>query len=71
MSSEKTTPQNASARPTKSKFKIGGLVESEQPTIESIDISSLHIDETYDVDCDPYNSTGQFLVAEARRKHDE
>lgn len=71
MSSEKTSPQNVSARPAKSKFKIGGVVEAQQAVIERIDITSLQIDESYEADCDPYNSTGQFLAGAVRKKYDE
>ncbi len=50
----------------KTKSNINKVGEIKQPVIEKFDITSLQIDESYDVDCDPYNSTGQFL-ADARK----
>lgn len=38
--------------------------------VEKIDVTALQIDESYDVDCDPYNCTGQFLVDAAKLKDD-
>jgi hypothetical protein len=39
------------------------------PVIETIDVASLQLDESYGEDCDPYNSTGQFLVDALKNKH--
>ena len=56
----------------RTKFKVDHSGDAKQsPLVEKMDISVLEIDETYDADCDPYNSTGQFLVDALKKKRDE
>ena len=71
MSTEKTALQKPSARLPKSDVKAGHEPESKQPTIEKIEVSTLQIDEAFDGDHDPYNSTGQFLADALKKKYDE
>ena len=62
MSTGNKAPRSAHARLAKAKFNTNKAGDIKRSVIEKIDITSLQIDESFDVDCDPYNSTGQFLV---------
>jgi hypothetical protein len=57
--------------PARTKFNVDRSGEKEQPVVEKIDVTALEIDDSYDADCDPYNSTGQFLVDAVKKKFDE
>jgi hypothetical protein len=47
------------------------MASAAKPSIvEKIDINALQIDESFDVDCDPYNSTGQFLTDALRNRYE-
>lgn len=35
-----------------------------------LDCDALELDDQYDVDCDPYNRTGQFCVGALRKEND-
>jgi len=39
--------------------------------VQNVEIDALKIDETFDGDFDPYNSTGQFLSDAIKRKYDD
>ena len=39
-------------------------------SLEDIEVTSLELDEQFDVDTDPYNRTGSHCVAALRRKSD-
>ncbi len=69
MSTGNKAPRSAHARLAKTKFNINKIGDVKQPVVEKIDISSLQVDESADVDCDPYNSTGQFMVVAGKEKH--
>lgn len=71
MSTEKTAPQNTRARSAEGKLKIDEAAAIKQPAIDKIEVTSLQIDEAYEVDCDPYNCTGQFLVDALKQKYDD
>ena len=47
------------------------MAKKKQPSIENIDVNALQIDETFDGDFDPYNSTGQFLADAIKKKYDD
>jgi hypothetical protein len=64
-------PQNAADRPARTKFKVDKSGETKQPVVENIDVTALEIDESFDGDCDPYNSTGQFLADSLKKKYDD
>ena len=49
------------------KFRIDPTNESAQRPLQNIEITSLEIEQDQNADCDPYNSTGQFCVVNARR----
>jgi len=63
--------QNAADRLARTKFNVDKSGDAKQPVVESIDVTALEIDESFDGDCDPYNSTGQFLVDSLKKKYDE
>lgn len=71
MSTEKTTPRNAPEQPAKTGLTGGHLAEAKKPANQNIEVTSLQIDEAYDVDCDPYNCTGQYLVDAAKLRNGE
>lgn len=71
MSIEDTGTFGPSERPTKGGVEIERVAKKKQPSIENIDINALQIDETFDGDCDPYNSTGQFLADAIKKKYDD
>ncbi len=71
MSIEETGTFGPLERPAKSDVKVERVAKKKQPSIENIDINALQIDETYDADCDPYNSTGQFLADAIKKKYDD
>lgn len=68
MTSENKATQKASARLSKTKINLEKLGDSKPPVIETVDVASLQVDESYGEDCDPYNSTGQFLVDALKNK---
>jgi hypothetical protein len=71
MSSGIKVPRSARPRLARTKLNINKVGEARQPDTEKIDTSSLQIDETFDVDGDPYNSTGQFLADARKRKYSD
>jgi hypothetical protein len=62
MSTDKALPEIHSAQLGEEAFRAEVIAKIEQPVVESFDIAALQIDKSSEVDCDPYNSTGQFLV---------
>ncbi|MGI9233974.1 MAG: hypothetical protein ACR2RD_10125 [Woeseiaceae bacterium] len=71
MSSYIKASQTAADRPARTKFKIDNSDETKLPVVKKIDVASLEIDDSYDLDCDPYNSTGQHLVDAVKEKFEE
>lgn len=71
MSTYVKASQNVVNGPARTKFKVDYSGESKQPVVEKIDVAELAIDDSLDADCDPYNSTGQFLVDAVKTKHEE
>jgi len=71
MSTENKATHHAHARLAKTRADLERLRDSKQPVIETIDIASLQVDESYGEDCDPYNSTGQFLADALKKKYDD
>ena len=71
MSTYIKAPQNAADGPARTKFKVDNSGETKQPVVEKIDVTTLAIDDSYDMDCDPYNSTGQFLAGALKKKYEE
>ena len=71
MSTYLKAPQNAADRPVSVKLNGDKSGETKQPVVENIDVTALEIDESFDGDCDPYNSTGQFLADALKKKYDD
>lgn len=71
MSTEKTAPRNAPRQPAKAALTARKPAETKKSVIQNIEVTSLQLDESYDVDCDPYNCTGQYLVDAAKLKNGE
>jgi len=71
MSTGNKAPRSAQTRLAETKFNINKVGDTKHPVINKIDVSSLQIDESYDDDCDPYNSTGQFLADALKMKRDD
>ena len=71
MSSEHKATHSAHARLAMSRANLEKLRDKKQPVIETIDVASLQVDESYGEDCDPYNNTGQFLVDALKKKYDD
>ena len=69
MSSEKTTTQVEPNGPAKG--KVDTAAERKPLSVRNVDVSELQIDETFDADCDPYNSTGQFLADAIKKQYDD
>ena len=71
MSTYIKAPQSAAERPARTKFKVDNSGEKKHPIVEKIDVATLEIDESYELECDPYNSTGQFLVDALKNQQEE
>ncbi len=71
MSIEDTGTFGPSERPSAADLKVERVAKKKQPSIEQIDVNALQIDETFDGDFDPYNSTGQFLADAIKKKYDD
>ena len=71
MSTETTATKGRNARPGKRFFNVDKSMSSRQPVINKLDIAALHIDESFDDNCDPYNSTGQHLVGAVKAKQSQ
>jgi len=63
MSSANSVLQSALTRTVNTRLDIDESDDVGPSAIEKVDFSLLQIDESYEVDCDPYNSTGQAFVA--------
>lgn len=71
MSTYLKAQQIVADKPARTKFKVDKSGEATQPVVQNIDVTALEIDESYELDCDPYNSTGQFLADELKKKFEE
>jgi hypothetical protein len=71
MSTEYKASQNALTRFAKAGADIDKAGAAKPPVVEKIDVNALQIDESYEVDCDPYNSTGQFLADALKKKYED
>lgn len=71
MSTQKTAPRKAPAQSAEAGLTVDNLAEGHRPATQKVEVTSLQIDESYDVDCDPYNCTGQFLIDAAKLRKGE
>ena len=63
--------QAKNQRPGPAQRNIDPAAKRKPLSVRNVDVSELQIDETFDTDCDPYNSTGQFLADAVRKKYDD
>ena len=71
MSTESKTSQNVPPRLAKAHSDRDKASAAKPSIVEKIDLNALQIDESFDVDCDPYNSTGQFLTDALRKRYED
>lgn len=71
MSIEKTGQMKPVDAQLRKNLNVADTPERQQPAIEKINVSALRIDESFDGDHDPYNSTGQYLAAKIRDRYEE
>ncbi len=69
MSTEKITPRTTPDG--QAKAKVDTAAERKPLSVRKVDVSELQIDETFEGDFDPYNSTGQFLADAIKKKYDD
>ena len=69
MSTNKITPRTGSNGPATG--KVEKAAERKPVSVRNVDVAELQIDETFDGEFDPYNSTGQFLADAIKKKYDE
>jgi len=70
MSTEYKASLDAPRRLAKDSADIDKAGAAKPPVVDKIDVNALKIDESYDIDCDPYNSTGQFLADALRYRYE-
>lgn len=68
MSREKAAVKNAESQQPTGKTERRAAAGNKSTAVEEIAVTSLQIDESYEVDSDPYNSTGKFLAEALRAK---
>jgi len=56
---------------SKPRFGTERTAQDESTAVENAEIIAIEIDESTELDYDPYNSTGQFLAAEIRKRNRE
>jgi len=71
MSTDKTAPRNVPARFADNKMNSDEAAEVNQSAVQNVEVTWLQVDESYDVDCDPYNCTGQHLVDALKTKYNK
>ena len=69
MSTRKQVPHKTS-KPAVAELRDDAISASPANDLENIEVTSLELDERYEVDTDPYNRTGSHCVAALRRKSD-
>ncbi len=62
MSSNNSVTENRLIHTGKEVVRTDSARKSVRPAIQTIDAAALQIDKVNYVDCDPYNSTGQFVT---------
>ena len=70
MSTRKVVPVSPTEKAATKELSPDEVIELPSEGLRKIEVTSLELDEKFDVDTDPYNRTGQFLVDALRRKDD-
>ena len=68
MSTRKQIPQKTPK--AASDVKFDAVVELPSSGLKNIEVTSLELDEQFEVDTDPYNRTGSHCVAALRKNQD-
>jgi len=70
MLTRKFSPRGTALRSAQTGSKPNHTEDSRSRDVPEFEASALEIDHENEVDCDPYNRTGQFCVGSLRPKHD-
>jgi hypothetical protein len=68
MSTDTRTVKDPVSHAPEGRFEGGSTASDKWSTITKIDVSSLQLDDSFDGDGDPYNSTGRFLAAAIKQR---
>ena len=71
MSTNTTTWKASVSRAPDDRFKDAESANDKWSTIRKIDVNSFQLDESYEDNSDPYNSTGRFLVTAIKNRERE
>ena len=70
MSTSKSVPHKTPFDKAQKEASSEQLDQLPSADLDNVELTSLELDVAYDVDCDPYNRTGEHFVDALRRKHD-
>jgi hypothetical protein len=68
MSTNTTAPKALTSRAPDDRFKDAGSADDRWSMIKKIEVSSLQLDDSFEDNSDPYNSTGRFLVTAVKNR---
>lgn len=68
MSTASTTPKFPVSRAPDDRFRGEESANDKWATLKKIDVNSMQLDESYEDNSDPYNSTGRFLATELKKR---
>ena len=71
MSTNITTSKAPVRRAPDDRFKDAESANDKWATIRKIDVNSIQLDESFENNSDPYNSTGRFLVTAVKNRDRE
>jgi hypothetical protein len=71
MSTNTTAPKAPASRAPDDRFRIAESANDRWATIRKIEVNSIQLDESFEDNSDPYNSTGRFLVTAVKNKNRE
>jgi hypothetical protein len=71
MSTNTTTSKVAVSRAPDERFKNAASANDKWSTIRKIEVNSMQLDESFEDNSDPYNSTGRFLVTAVKDRERE
>jgi hypothetical protein len=71
MSTENAAPQNAPKPGSTGRSATEIDDDVGRSSLDVIEVKSLQIDESFSTECDPYNSTGQFLAQKIKERTTE
>jgi hypothetical protein len=71
MSTNTTAPKAPTSRAPDDRLKDAGSANDKWATIKKIDVNSFQLDESFEDNSDPYNSTGRFLATAIKNRERE